>query len=455
MQKHLFLFIITFFIHTVQADISILDEYIQFGLENNLALQQKKFSLKQSIHALKEARGMFLPSISIDARYSRAGGGRIIDFPAGDIVNPMHQALNYLLGQPNLFPANLENVQTPFLREEEQETKIRLIQPIFQPNIYYNYKIQAKLKDIQQTEKKLFSRELVKNIKIAYYSYLKTTKIVHLFKETKKLVEENLEVSKKLLQADKSTHEVVYRAEAELSLIDQQKFSAENQQVLARSYFNFLLNKQLNDDIIIDDSLSIFRAEPFYYDQLLIAALENREEIQQLKVSINIMEDKKNNAKSNFLPKVNGVVDYGFQGEEYRFTDADDFWMASLVLQWNLFNGFQDKAKYQQSVMERQKLKIQYEELEKQIELQVRQAYDNLQIAAKTIYAANQQLRSVKASFEILKKKYAQGMSSQIEFLDARNTLTDAEINVILKIYDYYTLGAEMERISATYPLLD
>ena len=239
MQKFLLILIFTLFIHTMQADNSLLDEYIHYGLENNLALQQKNFSLQQSIHALKEARGMFLPSISLDARYSRAGGGRIIDFPVGDIVNPMHQALNYLLGQPALFPANLENVQTPFLREEEQETKIQLIQPIFQPDIYYNYKIRTKQKDIEQLGKKVFVRELVKDIKTAYYNYLKTTKIVHLFTETKKLVEENLEVSHKLLQANKVTHEVVFRAEAELSLIDQQKFAAENQQVLARSYFNF------------------------------------------------------------------------------------------------------------------------------------------------------------------------------------------------------------------------
>ena len=97
--------------------------------------------------------------------------------------------------------------------------------------------------------------------------------------------------------------------------------------------------------------------------------------------------------------------------------------------------------------------KSSYEELEKQIELQVRQAYDNLQIAVKKIDAANQQLNSARASFDIIKKKYAQGMSSQIEFLDARNSLTNAEINLILAVYDYHIYCAEMERIAATYPL--
>lgn len=43
-------------------------------------------------------RGMFLPSVSIEARYSRAGGGKIIEFPVGDLMNPVYgTGLLYLL----------------------------------------------------------------------------------------------------------------------------------------------------------------------------------------------------------------------------------------------------------------------------------------------------------------------------------------------------------------------
>jgi outer membrane protein TolC len=51
-----------------------LEKYIKIGLQNNLALKQQEIFLKRSLQALREAKGMFLPSISIEARYSRAGG---------------------------------------------------------------------------------------------------------------------------------------------------------------------------------------------------------------------------------------------------------------------------------------------------------------------------------------------------------------------------------------------
>ncbi|MEJ2538305.1 MAG: TolC family protein, partial [Calditrichia bacterium] len=112
----------------LQAGESVLTQYVDEALQNNLALKQQQFSLEKSLAALKEARGLFLPSVGINARYSRAGGGREIEFPVGDLVNPIHQTLNQLLQQP-VFPGNLQNEVIPFLREREQETKISAVQP--------------------------------------------------------------------------------------------------------------------------------------------------------------------------------------------------------------------------------------------------------------------------------------------------------------------------------------
>jgi len=127
----------------------ILDDYIQYGLKNNLALQQKYFSLEKSITEFNQARGMFFPSLSINARYSRAGGGRVIDIPIGDLVNPIHQGLNFLNPSFN-YPTNIPNGVTRFLRKEEHETKLSLIQPILQPALFYNHSIKDNLVEIEK-----------------------------------------------------------------------------------------------------------------------------------------------------------------------------------------------------------------------------------------------------------------------------------------------------------------
>ena len=66
-------------------------------------LQQQQFALEKSMYALKEAQSLFLPKVSLQADYFLAGGGRTVDFPAGDILNPVYATLNQLT-EGNNFP---------------------------------------------------------------------------------------------------------------------------------------------------------------------------------------------------------------------------------------------------------------------------------------------------------------------------------------------------------------
>ena len=73
-----------------------LDSYLAQGLKSNLALQQQAFQFQKSLEALKEAKGMFYPTLTLSGRYSRAGGGRMIEIPIGDMMNPLNASLNQL-----------------------------------------------------------------------------------------------------------------------------------------------------------------------------------------------------------------------------------------------------------------------------------------------------------------------------------------------------------------------
>jgi outer membrane protein TolC len=434
----------------VFAQNNTLESYVKLGLKNNLTLKQKRISLQQSIAALDEARGMFFPSLSINARYTRAGGGREIIFPVGDLFNPIYRTLNALT-RSTQFPTNLSNQVIPFLREKEHDTKVSLILPIIQPALFYNYGIKSDLTEIKKIEKNIYKRKLIADIKIAYYNYLKSIKINKLFLSTIELVKENLRVSESLYKNDKVTIDVVYRAKAELSEIEQKQLEAKRNAELAKSYFNFLLNKPLESEIeIFEDNNSIKNIPQNDFEK---RALLNREELSQIKLAVDVAKGTAGLAKSKYLPGLALAVDYGFQGEKYKFTEDDDYWMASIVLSWNLFNGFQDKAKAEQAELEAKKIFTQLTEVKNQIRLQVKEAVKNYLVAEKTINATNERLESFRKSYKIIKRKYAEGMASQIEYLDARNKLTQAEVQAIIAQYDYKQKYAQLEQIVALVDL--
>lgn len=452
MVHRILIFVLWCFSGHLLADHPVLEKYISEGLQANLALQEREFSYQQSTAALNEARGMFLPSATIEARYSRAGGGRNIDFPIGDIINPIHQSLNALLQQP-AFPANLENESIPFLREEEHDTKLRVVQPIFQPAIYHNYQAKKHQKEIELAAREAYKRLLIADIKRAYYNYLKTVQLTKLLQETEKLLQENLRVSEKLFAAEKVTEDVVFRARVELSRLIQSQAAAERDLQLAKAYFNFLLNRSLDEAV---EEVAVVTSEvalPADLAKAEAAAVKQREEFKQLNAAIAAAGSGVGAAKSAFLPGVSLVLDYGFQGETYSFGKNDDYWMASAVMQWNLFNGFQDKAKVQQAVIAQKKIESRIKELDGKIRLQVREAFYNCQVAGKNLLTAREQLNSARKSFRIVERKYREGIAAQIEFLDARNTLTNAETNRIIAEYDYFIFAGEFEQVTAAYPL--
>jgi len=429
----------------------VLEQYIEIGLKSNLMLKQQEFSLKKSLQALKEARGMFWPSISIEARYSRAGGGRVIEFPVGDLVNPIHLTLNQLLGAHGLvpgFPGNIPNETIPFLREEEHDTKLRIVQPVFQPGIYYNLKIKKDLTGIEKAKLKVFKRQLATDIKTAYFNYMKALKVKELLAETRGLLEENLRLSESLFKNHKETEEVVFRSRAELSKLDQQQAEAEKNARLAVSYFNFLLNRPLDTEIKTGNGTGKPVFKGYELKELISRALQHRSEFQQVQGAIDAANHTAGLHKSSILPTVTAVLDYGFQGETYRFTGKDDYWMGSLVLNWSLFRGGQDAAKKNQALYQRKQLETQRLELESKIRLQVKEAYYNLEVARKTVIATGDALKSSKGTFFIVSKKYRQGMVPQIEYMKARNDFTAAGINNIIANYDYYINEARLEQVS-------
>ena len=91
------------------------DGLVADALQANLELEGAGANVAQRVAALDQARALYLPSLDLSARYSRASGGRTIDFPVGDLLNPVYASLNQITGTSQ-FP-NVPNQQINFQRK--------------------------------------------------------------------------------------------------------------------------------------------------------------------------------------------------------------------------------------------------------------------------------------------------------------------------------------------------
>ena len=80
------------------------DQLVADALGANLELAASQASVEQRFTALDQARARYLPALDLTSRYTRASGGRSIDVPVGDLLNPVYATLNQLTGTSQ-FPA--------------------------------------------------------------------------------------------------------------------------------------------------------------------------------------------------------------------------------------------------------------------------------------------------------------------------------------------------------------
>lgn len=420
----------------------ILDQYVQEGLRRNPALAQRRFAEARSRAALSEAAGLFLPSVSVEARYTRAGGGRVIDLPIGDLMNPVYQALHV--------PITLPNQTIPFLREREQETRVHVVQPVLQPAIAYNYKIRSALRDIERLSVSAQERSLVADIRAAYYNYLKADAVCSLLTVTEGLAREHSRVAESLFRHDKVTRADVLRASADLAEIRRAAAEAEKNRSMAVSYFNCLLNRPLDSGIEKPAgplTLPVMTPEPAEAESL---AVSNREELRQLKRAVDLMGHKVSLHRTSFLPGVAAVFDWGYWDEIYRFDNEHDYWTASLAASWNLFNGFQDRRRIDQARLEAAEKRCELEDGLNRIRLQARDAATAVSVGRRALEAAVEKRLAGRKAFELVERRYREGMAPQIEYLAGRNAWTQAEVEAAVAEYDLHIRAAELEKVTAS-----
>jgi outer membrane protein TolC len=409
------------------------------ALRNNLGLAQEHLAVERAQAAVRESRGRFFPSLNLDSRYSELSGALNL----GDFVNPAYRALNQINGG-NQFPTNLD-VTLPF----RHETRLRLAQPIFNPAILANHALTRHTRDGQQFQRGAFARRLAAETQSAYFNVAAARSARSTWQTTLALVTENERVAQRLVDAGQATPDGVLRARAERADVEQRLAEAREAEDAAARAFNQVLRRSLDSPVVqIPDSLLRFDIG-VSEQQAVVHALANREELHQTGAGIRAAEAGVRLATASFLPSISLALDYGFQGQDLSFGRENDFAAVSLVVSWNLFNGGSDLARRQSAQLEADRLRLRRTELEDLVRLEVRQAYEAAVVARDAIATAEARLAAAQKTFELVRRRYQEGVATQVEFIDARSSFTNAELNRDQTVYRYATRYVELERAAA------
>jgi outer membrane protein TolC len=443
--RYAFAALAVFVVQTGEAQ-SRLDEYIRQGLSSNQSIKQQSFLLKKNVYALQEAKSLFLPDITFSTTYTKADGGRTIDFPAGDLLNGAYATLNKLTGT-NSFP-QLQDQHILINPDNFYDAKFRTTLPILNAELIYNKRIRQQQVDLQKTEVLLYKRELVKDIKTAYYSYLKAVNAAKIYESSLRLVEEGQRINTKLFDNSKVNRTVVLRSQNEVARINASLITATKTAESARYYFNFLLNRPLTDSIQTDDITSLPPQVQLPGDNV-----DGREELSKLRIAKDINGNLTGLAKSYLIPKIGTSLDLGSQAFDWHFNTQSRYYLLGVSLEWDLFSFGNHSSRIRQALSDQQAIASQTDYVQQQLltELKVKQA--GMQSALAEYDAAESQLTTSKTYYSDMLKLYKEGMAIYIELLDAQNQWIDAQLHANIALFDTWIAHTAIERANASFTI--
>ena len=433
----------------------VLDE----ALAANLELRAGQAGVAQRVAALDQARARYLPVLDFDARYSVADGGRTIEFPVGDLLNPVYATLDDLLvqsGQPAQFP-RVKNEEIRLLLPQEQNTRLVLAQPVYDPRLGPTVEgTRAQLNRAEADFGGLRAR-VIRDTKQAYYEWLAAQQQLGVFDATLELARSNLAANESLYRNGKVTRDFVYRAEADLLEIEQQRLAVASRVTIAQSYVNLLRNQPLEAEI---PGATIDGATVARYRERLVrriagrrldapalgeVATGQRAEIQSLDAAIAGSLAQQDLARAAFKPALAVGAEAGIQGEDYGFGPDERYVLASVVLRWNTFRGGADQAALAEARALTDELRATRDLAEQQVRLQVQRAIEQLSVAEASLNTAEKRAEAAGAAFRITARKRDLGQVNQTDFIDARKTQTDADLNLNRVRTEFLARIAELE----------
>lgn len=421
---------------------STLDSYIDEGLKNNAVLQQKDISLERALLSLRIANNQFLPSVNLQGSYTHGEGGRNIAIPIGDLLNPIYENIGS--------PVRVENVEQTFFPQNFYDARVRTTMPILNSDLIYNRKIKNEQVLLQQYEVEIYKRELIRNIKVAYYNYLSASEAIRIYQNALTRAQEGMRVNESLLANGKGLPAYVLRSQSEIESIKAQITHAEKQVHQAQLYFNFLLNRSMDEPVAADTLL----------DKTVLTSAstgeinyQSREELKQVQQSITVQQHVEKMNKLFWSPRLSAFADVGSQAQDWHFNDQSRYVLLGVQLDIPLFAGFTNRAKINQSKLDVKYSELNYSNVTRQLQMSSSVAKDNLNSAYQNYQSAQKQLEAARSYQKLIDKGYKEGVNTFIEAIDARNQLTNAQFQLTINQFRVLTAEANYERETAAYQL--
>jgi outer membrane protein TolC len=181
-------------------------------------------------------------------------------------------------------------------------------------------------------------------------------------------------------------------------------------------------------------------------------AKERRPFLKQQKAIVLANAQQVGVARSTYFPQINASG-----GSEVRSSsisedihDVSTGYIFGLTGTWAIWDWGATYGAVKQARAVLEQSKITLDDANRQVELEVQQQDSNLRQSAELVKATEESVGQAQEALRLASARLSAGAGTQLEVLDSRVQVTQAESNRVQALYNYNVALAEFDRVTAT-----
>jgi outer membrane protein TolC len=164
----------------------------------------------------------------------------------------------------------------------------------------------------------------------------------------------------------------------------------------------------------------------------------------QAVANIDVAKAQMKVAKSGYLPTLSLDAINGWASKDFPGAKNSN-WTVELNANINLFDSGLTKSQVRQADDSITAAQEQAQQTHDNISLQIRQAYLSMKEAEKRIDTSNVAVNQAQENYRMANVRYAAGVGTNLDAVDAELDLVQAKTNYVQALYDYNTDKAQLE----------
>lgn len=444
-----------------------LEQCIDYALENNINAKNARIDEQIAQAKVKETVGIGLPQISgtVTAQQSPTQQRFFTQYFAGGQSFFIDDATATQLGMRDGDVAALENI---FALKGNGDANLSINQIIFNGSYFVGLQASSAYKDLSVKEANQTREDVILQVSKAFYNVL-------IIDEQFDMLVSNLGRLDTLMSNTKAMKENGF---AESIDVDRLKVQVNNLKVqlkdiiskklIFRDLLKFQMNYPLGQELVLSGSLEDIALSTITIDEELDFAYADRTDYQVMIANKTLQELNIKNKYAEAMPSLSAFASLGYNTQSPGFggifrTEASfegndqigpDKWYpyqaVGLRLNWSLFTGLQRNFQIQQEKMALNQINNGIEAMKQSIDLDVQMKKASLRYQLETLEVQRENMDLASNIFNITKIKYQEGVGSNLEVVEADNTLKEAQTNYYSALYDAIIAQLELKKAIGT-----